>query len=113
MADKELLLQKLTSLKQHLLNVVTGDGQVTIDERNLMNAINYSVVNIERAIDDVFEDGIVTEDEKVRLNSLVKQLGDDAITVSEFDESVTAEEEAILLNLQATLENLQENIKDL
>lgn len=113
MGTKENIQEKLDRLKQSLLNKALSDGQISAEERMILNSINYDIDNLFDTLDEAFEDNIITSEEKQDLVSLVKRINNDAETTASFDEYLSKDEESLLLRLKRTLVDVQKTIEGL
>ncbi|MFV2014970.1 MAG: hypothetical protein ACC656_06060 [Candidatus Heimdallarchaeota archaeon] len=113
MGTKENIQKKLERLKQSLLTKALSDGQISSEERMILNAINYDIDNLLDTLDEAFEDGIITSDEKTDLVHLVKRISNDAETTASFDEYISKDEQSLIIRLKRTLVDVQKTIEDL
>ncbi|MCE7737007.1 MAG: hypothetical protein GPJ54_19130 [Candidatus Heimdallarchaeota archaeon] len=113
MATKEHIQEKLERLKQSLLSKALSDGQISSEERMILNSINYDIDNLYDTLEEAFEDNIITSTEKSDMVSLVDRICNDAETTASFDEYVSKDEESLILRLKRTLVDVKKTIQDL
>ncbi|MHA2029310.1 MAG: hypothetical protein ACW99A_08945 [Candidatus Kariarchaeaceae archaeon] len=113
MGAKEVIQDKLERLKQSLLTKALSDGQISSEERMILNSINYDIDNLLDTLDDAFEDGIITSDEKSDLSELVQRISNDAETTASFDDYLSRDEESLLTRLKTTLVDIKKSIDKL
>ena len=113
MGTKEIIQEKLERLKQSLLTKALSDGKISSEERMILNAINYDIDNLLDTLDEAFEDGIITSDEKTDLVHLVQRISNDAETTASFDEYISKDEQSLIIRLKRTLVDVQKTIEEL
>ena len=79
-----------------LFKTAKSDGSISFDEERILKASDQNINNLLKYTQEAWKDRVLTEDEKQRIVFLIKKIQDDAITLAEYDDIITQEEEALL-----------------
>ncbi|MFV2015667.1 MAG: hypothetical protein ACC656_09585, partial [Candidatus Heimdallarchaeota archaeon] len=80
------------------------DRKITFDEGRIIKATDLNVTNLFEYSVKAWEDKRLTETEKQKMMFLLKKIKDDAVTLAEYDEIITQEEENLLEIIRDTVQ---------
>lgn len=113
MGEKDAIKEKLERLRQSMFTKALSDGKISAEERMILNSVNYDIDNLLDSLDLAFEDGVITEEEKLDLTGLIQRISNDAETTASFDEFLSRDEEYLIVRLKRSLFGIQKSIEDL
>ncbi len=83
-------------LLSRLFKTAAKDGVITFDEERILRASDLNVNNLLDYTKKAWEDKTLSENEKTRIIFLIKKIQDDAISLAQYDDIITNEEEELL-----------------
>lgn len=99
-----LIRDKGWHLLVKLFKKANEDKEITFDEGRIIKATDLNVTNLLEYSIKAWEDKKLTETEKQKMMFLLKKIKDDAITLAQYDEIITQEEEELLEIIRGTVE---------
>ncbi|MHA2250028.1 MAG: hypothetical protein ACXAD7_06685 [Candidatus Kariarchaeaceae archaeon] len=82
-------------LLTRLFRTAKKDG-ISFDEERILRASDLNITALLEFAETAWEDKILTEDERRRITFLIKKIHDDAVSLAQYDDIITSEEEALL-----------------
>jgi hypothetical protein len=107
----ELVSNKLSSIEtilNELNKIAESDGNITTEEMNLLNTINYNFENFRKVIETALEDGILSDQEMESLHSYEKMIVHSASSEVFKDGVISKDERNLLFSLIKYFEEIQE-----
>ena len=99
-----LVKEKGLTLLVRLFKKANEDREITFDEGRIIKATDLNVINLLEYSKQAWEDKKLTENEKQKMLFLLKKIEDDAISLAQYDDIITGEEEELLGIIKSTVE---------
>ncbi|MHA2100250.1 MAG: hypothetical protein ACW99A_16365 [Candidatus Kariarchaeaceae archaeon] len=99
-----LIKEKGWYLLIKLFKKANEDREITFDEGRIIKATDLNVTKLLEYSQQAWEDKKLTETEKQKMMFLLKKIKDDAVTLAQYDEIITDEEEDLLEIIKVTVE---------
>lgn len=99
---------KAWQLLIRLFREAISDGCIDFDEGRIISSADLNVKNLLQYIKDSWDDKIITGSERANIQFLVKKIEDDAITLAEYDDIITSQEQALLNIIKEIIEGFAE-----
>lgn len=99
---------KAWQLLIRLFREAISDGRIDFDEGRIISSADLNVSNLIQYIKDAWDDKIITGSERANIQFLVKKIEDDAITLAEYDDIITSQEQALLDIIKDIIETFAE-----
>lgn len=100
-----LIKDKGWHLLVKLFKKANEDKEITFDEGRIINATDLNINKLLEFTTDAWSDRILTENEKQKISFLLKKIQDDAVTLAEYDDIITNEEDELLEIIRDMVEN--------
>lgn len=104
-----LAKEKGWKLLVRLFKEAKRDGDISFDEERILRATDLNVLHLVEYIQQAWDDRHLSEEEKRKITFLLKKIRDDAVSLAEYDEIISQEEDAML---QIIREMIQEVLED-
>lgn len=104
-----LVKEKGWFLLVKLFKKAIEDREITFDEGRIIKATDLNVTNLLEYSKEAWEDKKLSETEKQKMSFLLKKIEDDAISLAQYDDIVTSEEEDLLGIIRNTIETFFRN----
>ncbi|MDH5401921.1 MAG: hypothetical protein OEZ01_10365 [Candidatus Heimdallarchaeota archaeon] len=101
---------KLLKLRKMLIQVALMDGNISKDEQNIINNVDMHIPDLKKIIKKAYGDGVVTEEEKVKIHNYLKQIMNNAVSVAKTDKRLENEEQILLQQIKNILILIQQEV---
>ncbi|MCY3410303.1 MAG: TerB family tellurite resistance protein [Candidatus Heimdallarchaeota archaeon] len=99
------LKQNLNNLVRSLLVEAEGDGKLSMDEKELIDAVKVDIAIYNEALESALADNIITDEERTELEQIKETLIQKVITIARSDEHVSKEEKQLIQKLASHMAN--------
>lgn len=100
----DLIKDKGWHLLVKLFKKANEDKEIDFDEGRIIKATDLNVTNLLEYSKEAWEDKKLTETEKQKMMFLLKKINDDAVTLAQYDDIITREEEELLEIIRSTVQ---------
>ena len=80
------------------------NGEIDFDEQRILHTTDFNVTELLHFVQEAWEDSILSETEKQQITFLIKKIRDDAVTLANYDDIITDQEEALLMIIRDIFE---------
>ncbi|MDH5646768.1 MAG: hypothetical protein OEZ01_12210 [Candidatus Heimdallarchaeota archaeon] len=87
-----------------LYKTAAKDGDITYDEERILTVTDANILNLLNYVKGAWRDKILDDKEKQKITFLIKKIYDDAISVAEFDNFITNEEDSLLYIIREVID---------
>ncbi|MCY3410500.1 MAG: hypothetical protein INQ03_02580 [Candidatus Heimdallarchaeota archaeon] len=107
--NEDIIKSKAWQLLIRLFKQAKEDGQIDFDEGRILSSTDLNVNNLINNLREAWEDKILTSTERANLEFLVRKIEDDAISLAEYDNIITEQEQALLDIIREILDGFSED----
>jgi len=92
-----------------LFKTAKADGEIDFDEERILRSVDLNVMKLLEFVRQSWEDNRLDEDEKKQIIFLIKKIEDDAVSLAEYDDLLTKQEEAMLIIIREMISEFMED----
>ncbi len=93
---EDIIKAKSWQLLIRLFKEAKKDMEIDFDEGRILSSANLNINKLIAYVKMAWEDKIIDHTERKDIEFLIRKIEDDAVSLAEYDEIITAQEEALL-----------------